>query len=335
MIMLIPVFSTTLECALMRILYFYSLGLLSVVCSSCDTLEAKPYFLVKKQDFLRKYLSDMLTYLVLEPNPQHCRAFLDIMDRHFSQVARLIGTHASAQSAVSAILAKKPDALFLDQAALTPHFLGFLQQLKPIPMTCALCEEPMVPDFLKKTPFILDALSKPLRESDCQAAVSRILAFQQYLLSNISAFQLDEHSRMGGGRALKVALPIAQGFALENIGDIVYCQGQVNYTKVVTNQQREIILPKTLKFAEAMLPKHLFARIHKSFLVNLDYVKGYYRAEGSYVELLDGTTLPVSHRKRDALVSKLVSKPFSVETGGQTTNPDEGGYIRGQNANLP
>jgi two-component system LytT family response regulator len=108
----------------------------------------------------------------------------------------------------------------------------------------------------------------------------------------------------------------------------------VNYTKVVTSHKREIILPKTLKFVEAMLPPHLFARIHKSVLVNLNYIKGYYRADGSHIKLLDGTILPVSHRKRDALVNKLVKRPFPSENGHQKMDPDEEPFIERPNTKL-
>ena len=64
------------------------------------------------------------------------------------------------------------------------------------------------------------------------------------------------------------------------------------------------------------------ARIHKSVLVNLNYIKGYYRSDGSHIKLLDGTILPVSHRKRDALLERLVKKPFPLETGHQKMDPD-------------
>jgi two-component system LytT family response regulator len=263
----------------------------------------------------------MLTYIVLEPNSHQCRAFLEIMDKHFAQETRLIGTYTTPQAAIPALLSGKPDALFVDQEALNPRFLSFLRQLKPLPLVCALSAAPLSPNFLHENPFILNSLTKPFQESDCHSAVSRILGFQQYLRFSLGSFQFDESTPPG--LVSKIALPTTQGFELENIDDIVYCEGQVNYTKVVTNQKREIILPKTLKFVEAMLPRHLFARIHKSVLVNLNYIKGYYRNDGSHIKLIDGTTLPVSYRKRDALVERLVKKPFPLETGHQKMDPDE------------
>ena len=263
----------------------------------------------------------MLHYIVLEPNPQQCNTFLDIMGKHFAQTTRLVDTHTNPQSAMPAILAGKSDALFVDQEALTPRFLYFLRHLKPLPLVCATYTESIAPNLLQENPFIVDSLQKPFKEPDCQLIVSRILAIQQYLLSAIGTLPLDGHPAPPG-LVSKIALPTTQGFELENIDDIVYCEGQVNYTKIVTNQKREVILPKTLKFVEAMLPPHLFARIHKSVLVNLNYIKGYYRSDGSHIKLLDGTILPVSHRKRDALLERLVKKPFPLETGHQKMDPD-------------
>ncbi|MFZ4561261.1 MAG: LytR/AlgR family response regulator transcription factor [Saprospiraceae bacterium] len=263
----------------------------------------------------------MLHYIVLEHNPQQCSAFLDIMGRHFSQTTQLVDTHTSPLSAMPAILAEKPDALFIDQEALTPLFLYFLRHLKPLPLVCATYTTPIALDLLLENPFILDSLSKPFKESDCQLAVSRILTLQQQLISSAGALPVNEYAP-SLGLVSKVALPTNQGFEFENIDEIVYCEGQVNYTKVVTNQKREIVLPKTLKFVEGMLPKHLFARIHKSFLVNLNYIKAYYRTDGSRIKLLDGTTLPVSHRRRDALVDRLVKRPFPLEPSPPKIDPN-------------
>jgi two-component system LytT family response regulator len=268
----------------------------------------------------------MLTYIVLEPNPYQCNAFLEIMSKHFAQETSLIGTYTTPQAAIPAILSGKPDALFADQESLSPRFLGFLRQLKPLPFVCATYTEPIAEDFLRENPFILNSLSKPFREPDCRSAVSRLIGFQQYLHFSLSTFQLDTPSS-SPSLVSKIALPTAQGFELENIDDIVYCESQVNYTKIVTSQKREIILPKTLKLVEAMLPRHLFVRIHKSVLVNLNYIKGYYRTDGSHIKLVDGTTLPVSYRKRDALVDRLVRKPFPLEAGHQKMDPDDEGMV--------
>jgi two-component system LytT family response regulator len=54
------------------------------------------------------------------------------------------------------------------------------------------------------------------------------------------------------------------------------------------------------------LLKHAgFARIHKSFLVNLLHIKEYLRGEGGSVILSNGKELEVSRRKKEMFLAKM------------------------------
>jgi two-component system LytT family response regulator len=76
-----------------------------------------------------------------------------------------------------------------------------------------------------------------------------------------------------------------------------------NYSKIFTLQGREIILTKTLKYLEEILPNTIFFRIHKSTLVNLNYVQSYSRTDGYTVTLTSGKKLDVSVRKSEQFVN--------------------------------
>ncbi len=76
-----------------------------------------------------------------------------------------------------------------------------------------------------------------------------------------------------------------------------------NYSKIVTLQGREIVLSKSLKYLEETLPNSVFFRIHKSTLVNLNYISNYSRVDGYSVTMTTGQKLNVSVRKSEQLVS--------------------------------
>ena len=54
-----------------------------------------------------------------------------------------------------------------------------------------------------------------------------------------------------------------------------------------------------------MLEKFGFCRIHKSFLVNLQYIKQYHKGDGGFVLLEDDSHLDVSKTYKDDLMSQL------------------------------
>jgi two-component system LytT family response regulator len=66
-----------------------------------------------------------------------------------------------------------------------------------------------------------------------------------------------------------------------------------------------VVISKTLKEAEDVLPPDDFFRIHHSFLVNLKYVVQYQRGEGGEVVLSNGEHIPVSRSKKQDFLNKL------------------------------
>jgi len=43
----------------------------------------------------------------------------------------------------------------------------------------------------------------------------------------------------------------------------------------------------------------LFCRIHHSTIVNVNYVKKYYKGRGGYIQMQDGTAIEISARKKN------------------------------------
>jgi len=54
-----------------------------------------------------------------------------------------------------------------------------------------------------------------------------------------------------------------------------------------------------------MLEDFSFARVHHSFLINLNEVEKYIRGEGGYVLMSDGSTIDVSRSRKEYLLKKL------------------------------
>ena len=63
-----------------------------------------------------------------------------------------------------------------------------------------------------------------------------------------------------------------------------------------------------MKEYEELLSSHGFERIHKSHLINMAYVKKYVKTDGGYIEMQDGTAVPVAQSKREQIVKILSGK---------------------------
>jgi two-component system LytT family response regulator len=106
----------------------------------------------------------------------------------------------------------------------------------------------------------------------------------------------------------KVALPTFTGYQLEKINSIVYCEADQNYTKIITIRDETILVSKPISYLEEILPTDVFFRIHKSHLVNLNFIKEYKRSEGFQVVLENGTTLDVATRRNQDFLKALTGR---------------------------
>tara|TARA_R110002073_G_scaffold40547_5_gene115298 strand:- start:457134 stop:457868 length:735 start_codon:yes stop_codon:yes gene_type:complete len=101
----------------------------------------------------------------------------------------------------------------------------------------------------------------------------------------------------------KITIPTQDGFEVLQMKDIVYCKADDNYTELFLVSNQKKLVSKTLKYFEDILKENGFARIHKSFLVNVSYIASYKKGKGGTVYLSNGKELSVSASKKAELLS--------------------------------
>ncbi|MHA7863658.1 LytR/AlgR family response regulator transcription factor [Flagellimonas marinaquae] len=100
----------------------------------------------------------------------------------------------------------------------------------------------------------------------------------------------------------KITLPQQDGFQVLEVSDIYFCKADDNYTEIYL-EKKKIVVSKTLKYFEDALQSYSFARIHKSYLVNVSEVVKYKKGKGGSVVLSNGKELSVSASKKANLLS--------------------------------
>ncbi len=100
----------------------------------------------------------------------------------------------------------------------------------------------------------------------------------------------------------KITLPQQDGFQVLNVKDILYCKADDNYTEIYL-ENKKILVSKTLKYFEQALSDFAFARIHKSYLVNVNEVVKYRKGKGGSVVVSNGKELLVSSSKKKELLA--------------------------------
>lgn len=101
----------------------------------------------------------------------------------------------------------------------------------------------------------------------------------------------------------KLCIPTQQGFELVSISEILYLHADNVYTTFYLEGGVKYIATKNIGFYEKELLNEPFLRIHQSFMVNINKVKRYLKADNGYVILTTGETIKVSRGKKDKLLN--------------------------------
>jgi len=96
----------------------------------------------------------------------------------------------------------------------------------------------------------------------------------------------------------KITIPQQDGFEVLETKNIMFCKADDNYTEIYLNDNKKKLVSKTLKYFEEILKDSSFARIHKSYLVNVNEVTKYVKGKGGTVVLSNGKELSVSASKK-------------------------------------
>lgn len=99
----------------------------------------------------------------------------------------------------------------------------------------------------------------------------------------------------------KITIPQLDGFKIIETTEILYCKADDNYTEIYLKTGR-IVASKTLKYFEKILQEFGFARIHKSYVVNVNAIVRYKKGKGGSVELFNGKELSVAPSKKGDLL---------------------------------
>lgn len=100
----------------------------------------------------------------------------------------------------------------------------------------------------------------------------------------------------------KITIPTQDGFEVVAINEILFCKADDNYTEIHFKNSKKLV-SKTLKHFEVLLKNESFARIHKSYLVNVHAIVKYKKGKGGSVLVSNGKEISVSSSKKAVLLS--------------------------------
>lgn len=246
---------------------------------------------------------------IIVDDEHNAREFLEkLLNRYLPNEFLVLDKCESVDKAIVSIEKNEPELIFLDVEMPNKNGFELLKEMKSrsfdVIFTTAYSEYAI--KAIKEN--ALDYLLKPINYIDLLETIKR---YKQRLEKNTKQDNLKiilNQIDSGDSNFNKIALPTESGYEIINPNQILYCQADSNYSSVTFINGKKIILSKTLKYIEELLPKTSFHRIHKSYLVNLNHVVRFNKSVDLYVELNNGEQLPLASRKKESFLNAILPK---------------------------
>lgn len=244
----------------------------------------------------------MIQAVIIDDEQLNREALEQLLKDNFPDI-HIIGHAANVDSGISLIEKTDPQIVFLDIQM--PDGTGFdlLRKLKEynfeVIFTTAHDEYALDAFHASAIGYLL----KPIEEKELQKTVMKAIELSQSKQSITSdrINALTGNYNIPVGKIRKIVIPDAEGFQIMAISEIVYLQGDRNYTKIVIKEGKPQLSSFNLGWFEKLLSKEGFLRISKSHIINLSYAVRYTKGEGGSVVMVNGDQLPIAVNKRDEM----------------------------------
>jgi two-component system LytT family response regulator len=245
----------------------------------------------------------MIKTIIVDDEPNCCE-LLRVMIQKFCPALTVVAICSSGEDALIAFEKYHPQVVFLDVEM--PHMSGFELLEKLSAVDFELIFTTSYNQYAIKAIRInaLDYLLKPIDREELIQAVAKVST----RLNAPSINQLKNLLRNDfASKSLlkRIALPTLDGLQMEEIDSIISCSSDGNYTHFLMKKNRKLVVSRSIKDIEELLADYSFVRVHNSFLVNLNEVQRYFKGDGGYLQMTDGSKVEVSRSRKENLLQML------------------------------
>lgn len=238
---------------------------------------------------------------ILVDDEQAARDGLRSILNSFTDDVEIIGEAHSVLSATKLIRELKPEVVFLDVEMQDGLGIDVLNEFKheEFKTIFVTAYDQYAIDALRLQAF--DYLLKPIDPDALEKAVDRArTAIEGNQLENIE-FENE-----------LLSVPLSTGIRLIRKKDIIRLESDSNYTTIFLEDEKPILISKTIKRFEEALCKGWFIRVHLRHIVNFRKIKEVVKADGGTVILNNGDQIPIGKKNKDYLQKLLQLKVIHI-----------------------
>ena len=241
---------------------------------------------------------------ILIDDEQNATEALQNMLRMVTPDVEVIGAANTAQKGLDMIQSLQPDLVFLDIQM--PYMTGFelLEKLGRFSFSVIFTTAYDQYALQAFKVSAVDYLLKPIDMDELEAAVEKVRERRKQPQADFGVLE-QLFKQVKKAHTERLALPTSDGLVFIAIEDIIRLQSDSNYTTFYLTRKEKIVVSRTLGDYEPTLTAQNFCRVHHSHIINMAHLKRYFKNDGGYAEMSDGSKVEISRRKKDDFMAKL------------------------------
>jgi two-component system LytT family response regulator len=250
-------------------------------------------------------MENMLNAVIVDDEDSGVESLRLLLNKYCTNV-NVVAVANSVSEAEEKIPPLSPDIVFLDIAMPFANGFELLKRIKnknfSVIFTTAYNEYAL--KAIKHS--ALDYLLKPIDPEELVLAIKKCEEHKSSKAPSLEKIEnLVNALAQSSQKVQKLPVPTLDEIMYVDIDTVIRLEADSNYTNIFLSDKQKLTSSKTLKEFESLLSGQKFFRIHKTHIVNLDFIKKYIKGDGGYVVMADGKTLEVSRLKKTELLLQM------------------------------
>lgn len=247
---------------------------------------------------------------IIVDDEERARNTLSSLLKSYCPEIEVLTECSNVPEAAIAINKFKPDVVFLDVEM--PDYNGFelLSFFREVDFDIIFVTA--YTEYAIKA-FEISAVDYILKPIDIDQLKNSVEKLKQIKLHSQMQEQIELLKESYKGSDIrKIALSMSNGLSFVEISDIVFLEADGAYTTFYLMNGQKVVVSKKLKFYEDILSnRSFFFRTHRSYLVNVNYIKKYSRSENAIL-MDNASTITISRERKHEFESLLKELRVSI-----------------------
>jgi len=238
------------------------------------------------------YPSEKIRSIIIEDEHSAAEVLGSYLKKYCPQV-EVAGVAGDAREAVTMLHEIKPQLVFLDVELPFGNAFDILEQSRDLYFETIFVTAYSEYSLKALNQSAAYYLLKPLSIEELILAVSKVHEhIRKQEIFDRNTVVLDNFREQHPEKR-QVIVPTMEGFELIRMEEIIRLQGNGNFTDIYLAGGTKKMACRFLKHYAEILP-YPFVRVHKSHVININFVKSYHKSYGGYVVLSDNSEVFIS-----------------------------------------